>query len=252
MLKYAFAHPGKIGDMLYILPTVKKVCERDNAVADIYTSEMCRAAENLVKYQSYVHDFIIPSDYVIRDCGQGVQPWNMPIPSSGYDKIYQLGYQYFPHGPLHQFTARMAGEYPVSDPQYNYPDKTFCEEPYVVTTMCAHRAYPELWDHYRHFINNCPLKVIQTGEKREFISDTKAEDMTGCDLLDALSLIAKAKAFIGFYSGMLVLANGIPNLLKIVTMWPGVGEQHGLHIPKTVDLCFATGETMLQTLKDNL
>ena len=50
MRKYAFAHPGKIGDMLYILPSVHTICERDEAVADIYTSEACRAAEDLVKY----------------------------------------------------------------------------------------------------------------------------------------------------------------------------------------------------------
>ena len=108
MKRIAFSHPGKIGDLLYILPTVKYICERDGAIADIYTSDMCKSAESLFRYQEYVNDFIIPTDYKMVHYNQGVQPWYMNVPP-GYDKVYQLGFELFPSGPLHKYIAKQIG-----------------------------------------------------------------------------------------------------------------------------------------------
>lgn len=250
MRKYAFAMPGKIGDLLYILPTVHKICEQDNAVADIYTSEACRAIEKLFRYQEHINDFIIPANYHIDNYGQGVQPWFMEIPA-GYDKVFQLGYQYFPVGPLHQFIAQTAGAAPVKDPTYSFPEKKYFDEPYIVVGHCTARSSSDMAAQYKYFIDNCPIKIVQTGLSQDWI-ESSSENLTGLDFLDVLSLLAHAKAFVGFYSGLLVLANGFPGLLKVITMWPGVGEQHGLHIDKTIDLYPATGPTILKTVMDNL
>lgn len=245
----ALCHPGKIGDMLYVLPTARKIYETTGADIDIITSELCKPAEQLVRYQPYIHDFIIPSNYILNNVGQGCQPWYMD-PGPGYDKVYQLGYEHFPDGPLHNFTARRAGVYPVDSPRYDYPDKLFSEDPYIVVAHCSSRAYPELTEEYRKFISNCPIKVIQTGVPEDWV-EAPSINMTGINLLEVLPLIAHAKAYIGFYSGLLVLANGF-SIPKIITMWPGVGESHGLHIDPTVDLPFATAGSILQTLQQYL
>jgi hypothetical protein len=247
---YAFAMPGKIGDLLYILPLIHKVCERDDAVADVFTSEICRPVERLFRYQKHINDFIIPKSYVIRDLGQGVQPWHMEV-EGDYDAIYQLGYQHFPSGPLHQYAALVAGEAPVEDPKYDFPDIKYFDEPYIVVGHCSNRSSSEMAANYRYFVDRSPIKTVQTGVPEDWVGGP-SENMTGLDLLETLSLISRAKAFIGFYSGLLVLANGFPGLLKVVTMWPGVGEQHGLHIPVTIDLYPATGPSILKTITDNL
>lgn len=250
MKHYAFAHPGKIGDLLYILPLVRKVCERDDAVADIYTSELCRPAERLFRYQKHVNDFIVPPEYSILNTGQGVQPWNMPVHGI-YDKVYQLGYQHFPQGPLHQYIASVVGEVPVGDPQYDFYDKRIVEEPYVVVAHCSTRSSTDMYKVYKEFLGRCPIRTVQTGIPQDWV-ESSSINMTGIDLLEVLPLLAHAKAFIGFYSGILVLANGFHGLPKIITMWRGVGEQHGLHVPITVDLAYPTPDSLLQTLQQYL
>lgn len=251
MLKYAFAHPGKIGDLLYCLPTVHAICKRDNAIADIYTSAACKAAKNLIEYQEYVKDFIIPNEYVIQDMGQGIQPWFVPVFSEKYDAVFQLGYKHFPQGPLHLYIAHQVGLETVPDPHYDCPDKTFYNEPYIVVAHCGHRSSPDMIGVYQYFMENCPVKTVQVGIEQDWIKGSN-ESILELDLLDVASLIKKSSAFVGFYSAPLAIANGFPGLSKIITMWPGVGEQHGLHIPITIDLSFPTGPILLKTVMDNL
>lgn len=248
MPKYAIAHPGKIGDLLYCLPTAKVFHERDGALIDIYTSQACKSAERLIRYQHYINDFIIPSEYVIGHGDQGIQPWSMPI-RPGYDAVFQLGYERFPHGPLHLFTGHRAGLASVPNPTYDYPDITFYNEPYIVVAHCGHRSYPQLLDAYRDFMNRAPIKCVQIGLEADYVDGTSSENQIGLDLLETVSLIAKSKAFVGFYSGPLVLANGFPELPKLITMWPGVGEQHGLHIPITLDLVHPSADVLLNALE---
>jgi len=244
--------PGKIGDLLYVLPTAKKLHEQDGASIDICTSEVCRPVERLIKYQHYINEVHISKKYVLRDLGQGCQPWYMDPPDNQeYDKVYQLGYQHFPYGPLHQYAASMAGVFPVANPQYDFPDIKYFDEPYIVVGHCSNRSSSEMAANYRYFVDRSPIKTVQTGAPEDWVGGP-SENMTGLDFLETLSLISRAKAFIGFYSGLLVLANGFPGLLKVVTMWPGVGEQHSLHIPVTIDLYPATGPSILQTITDNL
>lgn len=254
MRKYAFANPGKIGDFLYILPTVKYICERDGAVADIYTSQVCKSTESLIRYQSYVNDFIIPPEYKIVHENQGIQPWQMPVPA-GYDEVYQLGFEHFPsEGPLHKYIAKQIGLnifYP--DPHYEFPDKTYSDVPYVVVAHCGHHTSPGLKDAYRYFIENCPMKTVQVGTVHDGAVPARSHDQLGIDFLDLASLISKASAYVGFYSGQLAVANGFPGLLKIITSSRSGGEGHGLYIPQTINLSSdVIGPEIMKPLLDNL
>jgi len=252
MLKYAFAHPGKMGDFLYILPTVKYICERDGAIADIYTSEMCRPTESLIKYQSYVNDFIIPPEYKMEHFNLGVQPWNIPIDESQYDKVYQLGFQAYPDGPLHKYIAKCIGIEDVADPQYEYPDITFYDKPYVVVGYCSHHTDSRLEQAYEYFVETCPIQTVQVGGSKDRIKSGKPHDQIGIDFLNLASLISNASAYVGFYSGQTAIANGFQGLLKILTSSRSGGEDHGLYIPKTINLPnTCNGSDILLTLLEN-
>lgn len=236
---FAFAHPGKIGDALYCLPTIRIICRQHEAQADFFTSEACRSAERLFKYQPYIRDFIIPKEYTIRDYGQGVQPWEMPVPSV-YERVYQLGFQQFPQGQLHRFIARSAGVQSVPDPSYYFPPmpEEQALEPYIVVAYNDARGFPDMRDGYAYMIANCPVKVVQTGLPQDFV-DAPSVDATGIDLLDVLTLLSRAELFVGFYSSILALANGFPDLPRVATLSSvNCGEQHGLHIRETYDLLF--------------
>jgi hypothetical protein len=219
------------------LPTINTICERDDAVATFVTSEICRPMEKLMRYQRYIEDFIIPPEYEIRDTGQGVQPWEMPIIGT-YDRVYQLGFNNFPHGPIPLVIARKAGLSEVPNPTYDFPVLDHGDEPYVVVGFSAIHSYPPIYYAYREMIERCPIKVVQTGAVCDRI-EIACENKIGLDLLDTLSLLSQARLFVGFYSGLLVLANGFPELQRIITLpHIGCGEQHGIHLPKTLEIAF--------------
>jgi hypothetical protein len=237
--------------MLYILPTVKFICERDGATADIYTSEMCKSTETLFRYQKYVNDFIVSKDHKIEHYNQGVQPWYMYVPM-GYEKVYQLGFEYFPSGPLHKYIAGQIGLETVPDPSYEYPDKTYSDEPYIVVAHCGNHTSSVLKAAYAYFINNCSIKTVQVGTIQDGVVSARAHDQLGIDFLDLASLISKAIAYVGFYSAPLAIANGFPGLLKVLTSSRSGGETHGVYVPKTINLANAQDSIILQTVMNNL
>jgi|WetSurSiteA1Bulk_404760.scaffolds.fasta_scaffold69848_2 hypothetical protein len=211
MPKYAFSHPGKIGDALYTLPTIKYICERDGATADFYTSNYCLPLTPLFEYQSFIEKLIVPESYVIRDMGCGVQPWQMPIPEGIYDQVFQLGFQTTPNIPLHSWIGQSVGIADVPPPQYQYPDITFFEEPYIVISA----RYPTTYnDSFKAFIDACPILTVQIGCPNEFL-ESKSANMTHLNMLETVSLMAKSKGFLGLPFSQLVLANGFPDIPKV-------------------------------------
>ena len=260
MLKYAFAHPGKLGDALYCLPVMKTLCERDGATATFYTSTACTALERLFRYQPYVVDFVVlkEPEYIIQSEGQGIQPWSMPVPTN-YDRIFQLGFQHSPNGPMHRFIAKEAGVegQSIPNPVYAYPDVSFFDYPYVVMAFSPLRNShgPSVSESYLHLIESLPFKVIHVGTCNERFETNHPNylPLLGLDMLLTVSLLANAKAFVGFYSGILPLANGFPNLPKIVTKTAtGCGEQHGLHLANTVELLRPTREVLVEAVLNSI
>ena len=210
MLRYAFAHPGKIGDALFTLPTIKYICERDNATADFFTSNYCLPITPLFEYQSFIEKVIVPEEYIIRDMSCGVQPWEIPIPP-GYDAIYQLGFRTTPDCALHTWIGRSAGIPDVPPPSYQYPDMTFFEEPYIVISA---RNPTTFNDTILDFINICPIKTVQIGCPHEYL-ESKSVNMCHLNMLETVALMSKAVGFVGLPFSQLVLANGFPNLIKV-------------------------------------
>jgi len=235
MDRYAFCHPGKIGDALYTLPSIHTICERDNVSATFYTSSACQQLERLFLYQDHIEEFIVPADYRISNEGQGIQPWKMHV-KGNYKRVYQLGFEHFPRGALHKFIGATAGLTSVPDPYYKYPDISFYNEPYIVIGFSSLRSWPNMKTSYENLIKQCPIKVVQTGLPQDYL-DAPCENKIGLDLLEVLSLLSQAIMFVGFYSGLLALANGFPDLPKIITLiHKGTGEQHGLHIANTYEI----------------
>lgn len=108
----AVAHPGKIGDMFYVMPTVAALAKKHGCQVDFYTSKYCGPAVSLLEYQPQVARVIIPDNYVINNFGQGVQPWEIPINPNGYEAVYQLGMRKWPEKGLIEFYAEIAGVTP--------------------------------------------------------------------------------------------------------------------------------------------
>lgn len=205
----ACSHPGRMGDALYALPTIKKVCETRGTISDFYTSDYCMPLKSLFERQSYIHKFYIAPNYVVDNYGCGAQPWYVPMDSSLYECTYQLGFRYTPDTALHKFIGASAGV-AVNKVEYEYDDFETLDRPYIVVAPRGQTTYTEL---FRDVVRKCGYDSVIIGGQSDYIG--VGIDATGMDMLKTLTWISKAKAFVGIMSSQLVLANGfdIPKLV---------------------------------------
>ncbi len=241
MGKLAFAHPGKIGDALYCLPVMRHLCEQYCMQCDFYTSSYCAPLKRLFEYQSYVDQFVVAPDYVLERMDMGCQPWHVPVPDV-YAQTYQLGFQSIPDGMLHQWIARSAGvDVPLAI-QYDYPITPAPKYPYICIAPRGHSTFVDLFD----AIADATHSIIIGG-----IGDYTwhGMDMTGTDMLNTLSILSHATAFVGLMSSQLVLANGfdIPRIVPHDGIhWD---MRHALSYHRNIYLCNPDSKTVLRIVK---
>lgn len=222
--KISFGHPGRMGDCLYSLPTVKYLCEKYGVKADFWTSEYCLPLKRLFEYQSYIDKFYVSPSYQLRDWSCGGQPPFVPIPSNQYSVTYQLGFRHTPTKRLDHFIAESVGIDGVVMPkvQYEYPNFETLDEPYVVLDTRGETSYNNT---FLEFARLYPYKTVIVGGVGNFnqaFLDLKTQlgdkliDLTGLDFLETATWMSKAKGFVGLMSSQLVLANGFPDLIKVI------------------------------------
>lgn len=198
----AVSMPGKIGDSLYALPVARLLYGMHGEKIDFYTSSYCNPMKNLVVYQSYINDFIIPADYTIERTDMGIQPWQMPIPDK-YTHVFQLGFRGIPDRSIHQYMAHELGyDMPLAI-RYEYPElETDISGDYI---CIAPRGQTSFIDTFNELAQNTQAVIIGgTGDYTGY-----GIDYTGLDMLDTLSVLSKSKGFVGLMSSQLVLANGL-------------------------------------------
>ncbi len=201
--KIAVTMPGKIGDAIYALPATMELCRRKGVTCDFFTSTYCLPLKRFFEYQPYIDRLIVPEKYQITRMDMGIQPWHMPVDAWEYDYVHHLGFKAVPDIPLPDYMAREAF-LPVGLPiRYEYPQVKLPDEPYIILAPRGETSYKNL---FLEVIEKSPIRVIQVGGPGEHIGDDKG--ITGLDILETVSWIAGAKAFIGIMSSQLALANG--------------------------------------------
>ena len=213
----AITHPGKMGDTLYALPLARLVSSLTGEQIDFYTSEYCKPLQNLIEYQSYVNECIIPADYTIERMDIGVQPWLMPV-REGYSKVIHAGFHGVPDRPIHEFIAHQAGYTQFLDLRYDYPELTTSlqYEDYICIAPRGETSFKHLFDGVAKLSN---VNAVIIGGKGDYTG--YGIDYTGLDMLDTLSILSRAKGFVGLMSSQLVLANGFPI--------PRIAPHDGIH-----------------------
>jgi len=202
--RIACTHPGKLGDALYAIPSIRELSRIHECKIDFYTSSYCEPLRRLFEAQDCIEHFVISDQYVLQDFDCGGQPWSVPV-SGEYDVVFQMGFQGFPHQALPDHIAVSAG-LPTGLPlwyDFDLPPPDI-DEPYIVS---APRPSMPL---FREIADTSAVRAVEIGGVGEASGSTRALDKTGLDMLDTLPWIAHARGFVGYHSSMLVLANGFP------------------------------------------
>jgi len=236
----AVSHPGKIGDALYALPTVRYLCSRHNCKADFYTSGYCVPLVRLLEHQPFIRKVVIPEGYAIENAFQGIQPWKMPIPQSEYSAIYQLGYREAPDKALPDYIAETVGAPRGLPVMYEYPEAKVLSDPYIVIAPGRDERFRRT---LIEFVQRCPVKCVIIGAPGEYIG--AGIDITRLDLLDCIPWIAHSEGFIGMMSAPLAIANGFPVMKVALDDGNTWNMRHVLRGPLNSYLIFPTAEQLL-------
>lgn len=216
--KIAVSMPGKTGDAIYAIPSIRYLTEKYGVKADFYTTTHVERARDLFEYQSCVDDLVIPHGYKIERYDMGIQPWRMPVNLDEYECVFHLGYRGTPNKRLDWFMAEQVGinpkllprvyyEYPDLGSEFDLPDKFY---------LLASNGDTSYKDLFRDIIERCPEEVYQIGLPQHYLEcDWKEDNFTGLTFLETLYLMSRCSAFIGLQTNQLVLANGF-DMLKIV------------------------------------
>jgi len=212
MRHIAFAHPGKLGDALYSLPTIRAICDEQGAIADFYTSAYCTPLRRLFEYQDCISCVVIADWYKVERMDCGCQPWYIPIPDS-YDRVYQLGFKRVPDRPIPNFIWYEQMYYDAHLPiHYQYPDiARLMAEPYICLAPRGDTSYTDLFSGVVRALETRGVKTLVIGGNGDYSAvgaRSEALDYTGTDLLETVSLLSYAAGFVGLMSSQLVLANG--------------------------------------------
>lgn len=206
----AVAHSGKMGDSLFVLPTIKRLCEIHGAKADFYVRSFCEPMRDLVEYQPYINRMRTDGKYTeAKPRFQGISEVRE---GEKYESFYDISWPSFPLGPLPEIDAELAGlpRDVGRNLHYDIPegltqraiDVLMGRKEYVVI-VSRQGAYRHLFD---MVVEKAPWPVIVMGRKTESL--TFGADLTGMGFLDMARVIAGAKSFIGNFSSPLVVAQG--------------------------------------------
>ena len=200
----AVTHPGKMGDTLYALPLARLLYGINGEKIDFYTSDYCEPLQELIQYQPYINECIIPKNYKVERMDMGCQPWLMPV-KEGHSQVYHAGFKGIPDRAIHQYIAYQAGYNIPLGISYEYPElrTSVRHEDYICIAPRGETTFKHLFDGVAHLSK---INCLIIGGKGDYTG--YGIDYTGLSMLDTLSILAHAKGFLGLMSSQLVLANG--------------------------------------------
>ena len=105
--------PGKFGDLLWALPTVRAIAEAAEAKVDLLVAPPYRGICPLIQAQSYLDACWDAADWQVQQTAP-MTPWAPTTVPEGYDRVVHLGYRGWPDRELAEYTYASGRQY--------YPD----------------------------------------------------------------------------------------------------------------------------------
>lgn len=98
--------PGKFGDILWALPTVRALAETYGTRVDLCLSGKYGSIAELIRQQDYIGEVLVDAGWEVRDTAPmtprlpNLAAWTWPQDFQQYDRIVHLGYDGWPTAPL--------------------------------------------------------------------------------------------------------------------------------------------------------
>ena len=227
-------HPGKLGDSLWALPSVRVLSEYFEVPIDLRLAACIAPLRDLVARQSYVGDAVVDDLWVTQDTAPRT-PRQPPTLPEGYDHVFHLGYDGWPSQRLAEQVygqvrtdTQTAVNLDLDRPWITVPaeDVAACRD----TRRHLVVGFSEEWIELKVGVLFALKKALKLAFHSDVVVDivkppgrTRWEEWSYRDGLYATShgwcetaaLIASADLFLGCLSSQWVLANalGVPTVV---------------------------------------
>jgi hypothetical protein len=112
-MKVLCTMPGKYGDIMWALPTVKAIAQHVEEKVDFVTSEPYHSLLPLIQEQFYIGSVAAFSDWQVQDTAPMTPAEAPPPPPDVYDHVFHLGHTEWPQLPLvRQHHANLVRQWP--------------------------------------------------------------------------------------------------------------------------------------------
>jgi hypothetical protein len=133
--------PGRAGDILWALPTIRAISEHQGAPVDLLVAGEFESLLPLLEQQPYLGavlaDHAWGMDNWIDGGGSLQQAWQPPTDVSGWEAVYHLGYRGWPELPLPRWTHSMLVQYGWRDVDGPVPPLDL-DRPWITVEPATH------------------------------------------------------------------------------------------------------------------
>ena len=105
-MKILCTFPGRHGDLLWALPTVRAIAETIGEQVDFATTQKYGRIAPLVKAQDYINQVFVLQSWEVQETAP-MTPLQPPSLPPGYDKIIHLAYPGWPEAPLPYYVEKI-------------------------------------------------------------------------------------------------------------------------------------------------
>src|SRR5262245_24748345 len=237
-MKILCTHPGRHGDCLWALPTLRALSRTHGMSIDLllgprYSDEhFCR----LLRHQVYIVEVIVANDWAILETAP-TTPREPPSVPCGYDCISYLGYQDWPMKSLPYEIYRIAGEQAPIDWPIDL-DTPWLTAPYTLPTYQIAVGFSDehfelkfglYWLLREHFLtaeNFTEQVIVNVSGGPRWCTESCSGRM---NWEGAAAFIATAKVFVGCCSALHVLACALGT--RVVLIEPAQARWHDVFYP---------------------
>ena len=215
--------PGRHGDILWALPTVRAISETFDQPVDLALANNYDSLSTLISQQSYIGTcFPVPTWHYNED----VEGSHRPSRIDGYERIINLGRTGWPTGPLAQYTwetaQRLVPDQPIAPLDLDRPwieiaanthyadhvavgwSQEHLELKMGILAALVRRTYPN-----QTFYMLCPTFGGRWAEWDHNAEESSKLQFGYWDWLITAKILAGSRVFLGCQSALWVLANAL-------------------------------------------
>ena len=209
----AICMPELHGDVLWSIPAARELARRAGCKADYIITRKAERVADLLLAQSFVRGIIVHENYTWPQGASHDMDVNI-----GYDAIHQMGFR--AQQPIDEtlldYFCKIAG-LPRQGHWLDLPTIPYPTISYVVLAAkkqdgSMHERWGNMWD---DFVSRCPMPVFEVGHPDHAMRLDWSIDGTSIGFLKMACLISRCKYFFGHISAPLVIADAIPDVVRV-------------------------------------